>query len=409
MTFNTKQSDRIDEAARWPAEMRVAIVHYWLVNMRGGERVVEQLCRLFPKADIFTLVCAPENLSPTLQAHQIQTSFLDRIPGARRHYKKLLPLMPFALESFDLQKYDLVISSESGPAKGVITRPGALHICYCHTPMRYIWDHYHVYRREQGALTRAFMALMAPPLRAWDVTTAARVDTFVANSEHVAKRIRRFYNRPATVIHPPVSTDAFTPTSAGGDFYLCAGHIVPYKKIDLAVRAFSRTGKKLIVIGDGEKLQALRRTAGPSVSILGHQPFEVFRDHLERCRALIFPGEEDFGIVPVEAMASGRPVIAYDAGGARETITSEKVGIRFSEQTEDCLIDAVEKFESMEKRGHFQPEIIARHAEDYSVEKFLDRMTTLINEHLEGSGSAESAMSPGLFDNTAETPEELEA
>jgi glycosyltransferase involved in cell wall biosynthesis len=388
--------------------MRVAIVHYWLVNMRGGERVVEQLCKLFPQADIFTLVCAPQNLSPALRSHDIQTSFLNRIPGAQRHYKKFLPLMPFALESFDLQKYDLVISSESGPAKGVITRPDAIHICYCHSPMRYIWDHYHLYRQEQGAITRALMALMTPPLRVWDVTTAARVDTFVANSEYVAKRIRRFYNRSATVIYPPVATQDFSPAADTEDFYLCAGHIVPYKKIDLAVRAFSRSGKRLVVIGDGEKLQQLKKIAGPTVSVLGHQPFEVFRDHLEKCRALIFPGEEDFGIVPVEAMASGRPVIAFDAGGARETVSSDCVGVRFAEQTEDCLIDAVEKFEVLDREGHFQPDLIVRHAETFSVERFLDRMTNLINQHLHAKNRTEVPLSHGVAENADDSPEELE-
>lgn len=362
------------------APRRVAIVHYWLVTMRGGEKVVEELCKLFPEADIFTLVCDPEKLSPLLRSKTIRTSFLQRFPGARRHYTKLLPLMPFALEQLDLQAYDLVISSESGPAKGVITRPDALHICYCHSPMRYIWDHYHIYRRDLGRIGRLVMTLTAPLLRTWDVTTAARVDAFVANSAHVARRIRRFYNRDSTVIHPPVAVDDFHPVAERGDFYLCAGQLVSYKRVDLAVRVFSQTGRRLVVIGEGAQMAELKRIAGPSVEFLGFQPFSALRDHLARCRALVFPGEEDFGILPVEAMASGRPVIAFDAGGARETVPSEAVGVKFAEQTEASLAAALDRFEGIE--DGFDPAAIRRHAEGYSAEIFRSRMRRFIDEQL---------------------------
>lgn len=372
--------------------MKVAIVHYWLLTMRGGEKVVEELCKLFPEADIFTLVCDRERLSPLLQSKRIHTSFLQRLPGARRHHTKLLPLMPFALENLDLQPYDLVISSESGPAKGVITRPDAVHVCYCHSPMRYIWDHYHVYRRDLGRLGRAMMTFAAPPLRVWDVSTAARVDAFVANSEHVARRIRRFYKVDADVVHPPVAVDQFETTAERGDFYLCAGQLVPYKRADLAVRAFTRMGKRLVVIGEGAQASVLRKAAGPTVELLGYQPFDVLRDHLARCRALIFPGEEDFGILPVEAMASGRPVIAFDAGGARETVSSETVGLRFPEQTEESLIEAVARFEAME--ASFDPAAIRRHAETFSAEIFRQRMHQLINSLLIERGNQELSQAP---------------
>lgn len=375
--------------------MKVAIVHYWLLGMRGGEKVVEELCRMFPEADIFTLVCDRERLSPLLQSKRIHTSFLQRVPGARRHHTKLLPLMPFALENFDLQSYDLVISSESGPAKGVITRPDALHVCYCHSPMRYLWDHYHVYRRDLGRIGRAMMTIAAPPLRVWDVTTSARVDAFVANSAHVARRIRRFYKVDAEVIHPPVAVDQFEHRAGRDDFYLCAGQLVPYKRADLAVRAFSRMGKRLVVIGEGAQASALRKVAGPTIQLLGYQPFDVLRDHLARCRALIFPGEEDFGILPVEAMASGRPVIAFDAGGARETVTSETVGIRFPEQTEESLMEAVARFEAME--SSFDPAAIREHAESFSAAIFRRRMHRLIDALLIRRENPELSPAPHLL------------
>jgi glycosyltransferase involved in cell wall biosynthesis len=358
--------------------MRVAIVHYWLVIMRGGEKVLEELCKLYPQAEIFTLVCDREKLSPLLRSKTIHTSFLQRIPGACKHYRKLLPLMPFALEEFDLQPFDLVISSESGPAKGILARPDALHVCYCHSPMRYIWDHYHIYRRDAGWIGRVIMTLTAPALRVWDVTTAARVDAFVANSAHVARRIRRVYNRDAMVIHPPVAVDDFQTSTEPGDFYLCAGQLVVYKRADLAVRAFARMGKRLVVVGEGAQFAELKKIAGPSVELVGYQPFPVLRDYLARCRALVFPGEEDFGILPVEAMASGRPVIAFGSGGACETVSSPEVGVTFPEQTEDSLIDAVMRFEA--RAAAFDPAVIRLHAEEFSAALFRERMSRFIED-----------------------------
>lgn len=360
--------------------LRVAIVHYWLVSMRGGEKVVEELCRMFPQADIFTLVCEPERLTNLLKRRNIHTSFLQRIPGAKRHYAKMLPLMPFALEQFDLQDYDLVLSSESGPAKGVITRADALHICYCHSPMRYIWDQFHVYRRGLPWLGRVLMSVTAPILRTWDVTTASRVDIFVANSNYVASRIRRFYDRDAAVIYPPVATDDFAIREGKGDFYLYAGQLTAYKRPDIAVQACTETGRKLVVIGEGEQAAFLKSIAGPNVEFLGHQPFHVLRDHLTRCRALLFPGTEDFGILPVEAMASGRPVLAFDAGGARETVSSPDVGFRFTPQSKDGLIEAMAAFEAVE--DEFDPNAIRAHAEKFSSSVFRNQLTTLIENEL---------------------------
>ncbi|MEN3794744.1 glycosyltransferase [Fulvimarina sp. MAC3] len=358
--------------------------------MRGGEKVVEDLCRIFPDADIFTLVVNPEKLSPLLRERRITTSFLQRIPGARRHYQKLLPMMPFAVEQFDLQDYDLVISSESGPAKGILPRPDALHLCYCHSPMRYVWDHYHVYRNKLNAVGRLAMSLTAPALRVWDVTTAARVDHFIANSAHVARRISRYYNRPATVVHPPVAVDDFEVAEATEDFYLCAGQLTPYKRVDLAVEACSLTGRRLVVIGEGEEMKRLKTIAGPTVEFLGYQPFPVLKSHLARCRALLFPGEEDFGILPVEAMASGRPVVAYASGGALDTVVDESVGVHFHDQTVNAVIEALDAFEAGADR--FEPMFIRAHSERFSRARFRDQITQFVREKWSDAGLSPQAL-----------------
>lgn len=356
--------------------MRVAIVHYWLVNMRGGEKVIEALCELYPQADIFTLVYDEKEISPTIRKHRITTSFLQKFPGAIKRYQSLLPLMPFALESFDLSGYDLVISSESGPAKGVIPSPHARHICYCHSPMRYIWDQYGLYRSTAGRVARIAMSLFAPPLRVWDVTTAARVDRFVANSSHVARRIERYYRREADVIHPPVSVERFAPRDDLADYFLCAGQIVGYKRVDLAVQAFTELNLPLVVIGSGAS-EKMKKAAGPTVKFLGKQPDAVLDEHFARCRALIFPGEEDFGIVPVEIMASGRPVIAYGRGGAVETVAPGLSGILFGEQTVESLKAAVMEFQTRE--GEFVAQSVRAHAKKFDVSVFKQRFSELVD------------------------------
>lgn len=362
--------------------MRVAIVHYWLIDMRGGEKVVEALCDMYPDADIFTLVHDRSKVSEKINRHRIFTSFLQKIPGALKHYQSLLPLMPFAIESFDLTGYDLIISSESGPAKGIIPPPHATHVCYCHSPMRYLWDHYHGYRATSGRLTRMVMPVIAPLLRSWDANTSLRVDRFVANSSHVAARINKYYRRNASVIFPPVSVEDFSPVSTIGDFYLCAGQIVPYKRIDLAVRAFNTLGKRLVIIGGGKgsEIDALKQIAGPNIEFLGKVPFETLKTYLASCRALVFPGEEDFGMVPVEAMASGRPVIAYGSGGAVETVIHGRTGMLFGEQTEDALVEAVEDFENAQDL--FDPVAIRAHAMSFGPERFRQAMADVIDREL---------------------------
>jgi glycosyltransferase involved in cell wall biosynthesis len=360
--------------------MKVAIVHYWLVGMRGGEKVVEALAEMYPQADIFTHVYVPEMISEKIREHRIIPTFINALPRAGKMYKTYLPLMPLALEQCDLRGYDLVISSESGPAKGVIPPAEALHVCYCHTPMRYIWNMYHDYRDGAGRVTRMMMPALSHYLRMWDVSTAARVDSFVANSETVAKRIRRYYGADSVVIHPPVDTNSFSiaPPSELEDYYLMAGELVSYKRPDLAVRAFNELKLKLVVIGGGDMLDEVRRLAGPTVTVLGAQPFDVLRRHYAKCRALIFPGEEDFGMVPVEAMASGRPVIAFGRGGAVETVAKGLSGVFFAEQTLESISLAVKELDKIE----IDPAKIAAHAERFGKDHFFRKMREHIDRRL---------------------------
>lgn len=349
--------------------MRVALVHYWLVGMAGGEKVLEALCRIYPEADIFTHVLNREAISPTIARHTVRTTFINALPRSRTSYKRYLPLMPLALERLDLTGYDLVISSESGPAKGVVTRADSLHICYCHTPMRYLWDHWAEYHANAGMLSRMGMRLFLPALRRWDVASAFRVDRFVANSRTVARRIRKHWRRHAGVVYPPVCIDDFSCRERpGGEFYLCLGRLVPYKRIDLAVQVCSLTNRPLVVAGAGEQMDALRGQAAPCVRFLGRQDDAQVRRLLKECRALIFPGEEDFGIVPVEAAASGAPVLAYKRGGATETVREGVTGLFFQEQTADALEAALLEFERCEQ--NFDPRQLRHHAAMFGEDRF---------------------------------------
>lgn len=358
--------------------MKVAIVHYWLVGMRGGEKVIEQLCALYPGADIYTHVFRPEAISDAIKRHEVRTTFIQRLPFAGRLYQRYLPLMPLALEELDLTGYDLVISSEAGPAKGVITAPGSLHVCYCHSPMRYVWDMYHAYMKTVSRPMRWVIAPLWHRLRLWDVVSAARVDHFVANSDFVRQRIRKIYRRDAQVIHPPVDTAGFLPADQQGEFFLFVSQLVPYKRADIAVEAFTRLGLPLVVIGTGSEEARLKARAGANVTFMGWQSNAVLREHYQRCRALIFPGEEDFGIVPVEAMACGRPVIAYGRGGARETVVHGETGLFFGEQTVDSLAAAVTRFQAIEPR--FAPKAIARHAQGFGEVEFRRRFKAFVDQ-----------------------------
>jgi glycosyltransferase involved in cell wall biosynthesis len=347
---------------------RVAIIHYWLVTMRGGERVLERLLRLFPDADIFTHVYDPGAVSALIRSKNVRTTFINRLPGARRHYQKYLPLMPMALEELDLTAYDLVISCEAGPAKGVITAPRSLHVCYCHSPMRYLWDHYHDYRAAAGPLGRMVMPWLYHELRIWDTASAARVDRIVANSGFVEQRIRKFWRRESVVIHPPVETSLYHPVDKIADRWLWVGQMTPYKRADLAVDAFNVLGLPLLMVGGGPMAGDLRRRAGRNITIIARMDFDELRAAYASCRALIFTPEEDFGMIPVEAMASGRPVLAYGRGGALETVEAGRSGAFFAEQTVQSIIDGVRAMEAWLPDFHVADAV--RSASRFSPEAF---------------------------------------
>jgi glycosyltransferase involved in cell wall biosynthesis len=346
--------------------MKLAIVHDWLTGMRGGEKCLEVLCRRFPDATLHTLLHVPGSVSPAIEQMQIQTSFLQRLPGAGRHYRHLLPLMPAAVGSLKLPAdADLVVSFSHAVAKSVVPPPGVPHVCYCFTPMRYVWHLRDEYLHENVPVAAPYGVLsgrVSGPLnvarnlvlnrlRDWDRRTADRVTHYLAISRTVAGRIADCYGRPSTVIYPPVDTDFYTPDNRPReDFYLCVSALVPYKRIDLAIAACNQLRRRLVIIGCGPQQRQLERLAGPSVSLLGWQPDEVIRDQLRRCRALLFPGHEDFGIVPLEAQACGAPVIALARGGALETLLPATpidvgTGVFFPEPTADALSDAILRFE----------------------------------------------------------------
>lgn len=362
--------------------MKVAIIHYWLVAMRGGEKVLEELLRLYPDADLYTHVADRAALGGMLADREIRETFIGRLPGARKHYQKYLGLMPRALEELDLSAYDLVISSESGPAKGVIVPPTAKHVSYVHSPMRYIWDHYHAYAEQLGPVGGAYFSRLAHRLRIWDVTTAARVDRFVANSSFVAQRIERYYRREAAVVHPPVDLEAYGVGRGPRSGYLFVSQLVPYKRADLAIEAFRGQQATLTVVGEGSERQKLERDLPPNVTLLGRVPDNQMAALYQNAKALIFPAEEDFGIVPVEAMACGTPVLAFGRGGARDTVVDGKTGFFFEAQSVDALRAVLERFEA--EQGRFEPENLTAHAQKFGAARFRDEMQAIIEATLRG-------------------------
>ncbi len=355
--------------------MKVALVHYWLVNMRGGENVLEMFCDIFPDADIYTLVYDPSAISEKINRHKVTPSFIQKLPWGVKKYQQYLPLHPFAVEQFDLNEYDLVISSESGAAKGVILKPETCHICYCETPMRYLWNMYHEEKRPLGKFKKILWAAVSNYMRQWDYINAQRVDYFIANSVNVQRRIQRYYNRDAEVIHCPVNFSRFR-YEPEEEYYLFVGQLTPYKKADLAVRAFNESGKKLVVIGDGPQKRQLQEIAKQNVKLLGAKNGQELVDYYAKCKGFIFPGEEDFGITPLEAMASGKPVIAFAKGGALETVLDGKTGVYFFEQTEQSLNKAVEKAESLAWDVNY----IRNHAKKFDVETTTEKLKKFIFE-----------------------------
>jgi glycosyltransferase involved in cell wall biosynthesis len=358
------------------SQPRVALVHYWFVSMRGGERVVERLLGLYPQADIFTHVYDPAQVSAKIARARITTSFIDRLPAAKRFYQYYLPFMPIALEQLDLTGYDLVISSESGPAKGVITAPASLHLCYCHSPMRYLWDHYHQYRRAANPLARLAMPLVYNWLRQWDVSSSARVDLIAANSSFVRQRIAKVWRRDAEVIHPPVETALFTPSTEIDDYYLWVGAMVPYKRPDLAVDAFNANGLPLLMVGQGSMLKRLKSRARPNIRFIDRLDFNALRRAYARAKAFVITAEEDFGIAPVEAMASGRPVIALGRGGALDTVVPGRTGVFFANQESESLIAAVTEMELFLRE--FDPREAVAQAVRFAPEVFDERIKRFV-------------------------------
>jgi glycosyltransferase involved in cell wall biosynthesis len=369
-------------------QLRVAIVHEWLDTFAGSERVLRELLILFPQAELFAVV---DFLSPQdrakLGGNNAHVSFIQRLPFAKKHFRSYLALMPLAVEQFDLTGFDLIISSNHAVAKGVLTGPDQIHICYCHTPIRYAWDLQHQYLQEAGithGLKSAIARMILHYIRLWDNRTAAGVDRFIANSSYIARRIKKSYGRDADIIFPPVDINAFTPIAKKDDFYFTASRMVPYKRIDIIVEAFQKLpDRRLVVIGDGSEMEKIQKLAGPNVDLLGYQDDKVLIDHLQRTRAFIFAAEEDFGILPVEAQACGTPVIAFGRGGVKDTIIGTNdpggttpTGYFFDRQSPDAVADAILAFENLAFDSH----ACRAQAEKFSTARFHANILNLVHQ-----------------------------
>lgn len=358
---------------------KVALVHDWLPFMGGAERVLTNFLELYPGAPIYTTICNKSRLDLPLKEADIITSNLQKEGKEIENHRKLFPFMPTAMESFDLNEYDIVLSSSSSVAKGVITKPDTMHICYCHSPMRYGWEFSHEYAGKmagKGGIKSKILSYFLTGIRLWDNASSDRVDYFIANSENVARRIWKHYRRESVVIHPPVRCNLFNISDIDEDYFLIVSRLQEYKKIDLAIEAFNELGLPLVIIGDGPERKRLEEMANKNIKFLGRESDQVIKRYYSRCRAFIFPGEEDFGITPLEAMASGRPVIAYGKGGALETVLEAKTGIFFEEQTVSSLINAIKKFEEI----NFDKNIIRKHAERFDESVFKFKVEKFINE-----------------------------
>ncbi|EST12656.1 glycosyltransferase family 4 protein [Sporolactobacillus laevolacticus] len=367
--------------------MKIAIVHEWFVSHAGSEKVVEQILKIFPEADLFSVVdFLPAEKRGFILNKQVTTTFIQKLPFAKKKYRNYLPLMPVAIEQLDLSAYDIIISSSHAVAKGIITGPDQLHISYIHSPIRYAWDLQHQYLRESGlskGLKSCLVRYMLHKIRMWDYRTANGVDYFIANSKFISKRIWKVYRRESEVIYPPVDVDSFTYHENKNDYYVTASRMVPYKKIDLIVEAFSKMpDKKLIVIGDGPDFKKIEKIAGPNVKLLGYQNFEILKKYMQSAKAFVFAAEEDFGIVPVEAQACGTPVVAFGKGGALETVRgldeSNPTGVFFQEQTVDSIKHAIHQLEANYQK--FKPQNCRSNSEKFATEMFINHFRDFVNE-----------------------------
>jgi glycosyltransferase involved in cell wall biosynthesis len=359
---------------------KVALVHDWLNQMGGAEQVLESLVALYPDAPVYTSIYWPQGVSPAYRAWDIRTTWLDKVPGVKRHHQLFFPLYPIALESLDLDGYDVVLSNKSGFCHGVLTPPETVHVCYCLTPTRYVWR-YHDYARQEaiGPLARAALQPVLTYLRMWDRLAAERVDRFVAISSEIQRRIRKYYRRDSTIVYPPVQTQRFVPARSHDDYYLSVGRLVPYKRVDLAVQACTRLGLPLKVAGKGRDMERLQALAGPTVEFLGYVPDGELGELMARCKAFLFPGAEDFGIAPIQAMAAGRPVIAFAAGGALDTVIEGTSGTLFAEQSVDALAQALQAFDV----DRYDPAVIRSHAEQYDASVFKDKIAEVVAQAYE--------------------------
>jgi len=357
--------------------VKVAIVHDWLVTNAGAEKVLKEIITLFPQADIFSLVdfLTENERLEIIQGNEVTTSFLQKLPLAQKHFRNALPLFPKAIESLDVKSYDLIISSSWAVAKGIPKHSNQQHVCYCHTPIRYAWDLYEEYTSNLKQPKKYLVQKALQYIRKWDLKNAHHVDYFIANSHYVAKRITKTYERDSVVIHPPVNTDTFTLQTPKEDFYLAASRLVPYKKTKMIVEAFNTMpDKKLVVIGKGEEYEMIKAIAQPNIEVLGYQSDEVLRDKMQQAKGFIYMAIEDFGIIPVEAMACGTPIIAYGEGGIRDSVLDTKTGLLFEEQSANALCHAIKKFESIS----FDHQFISKHAQQFSIHRFHDEMEKFI-------------------------------
>jgi len=362
--------------------LKIAIAYDYLIQMGGGERVIQALHEIFPDAPIYTVVYCPETMSDDFREMDIRTSFVNRLPLSHKKFELYIPLYAFGMEQFDFREYDVVLSVSTMVAKGVVTGPRTCHVSLCFTPMRWAWDLYHDYIAElkNARLVRWAFRFFTHYYRIWDIASVSRVNYFIAGSEVAARRIRKHYSRDSDVIYPPVDCSAFQPNGQPPeDFYLVVSRLVYAKRIDVVVDAFAKTNRRLVVIGQGERLPLLRKVATPNVEFLGYQSDAVVHDYYARCKALVFPGEEDFGLTPVEAQASGRPVVAYAAGGSRETVIDGETGVFFHEQTPEALNEAIDRFETID----FDPARARRNAERFDFAVFEKQIRAFVEDRHE--------------------------
>lgn len=367
--------------------MKVAIVQEWLVTVGGSDKVVKAILDVFPDADIYTLVAKKEVCDELgIPWEKVHTSFIQKMPLGTKKHRAYLPLFPFAIEQFDLRGYDVVISSSHCVAKGVLTKADQLHICYCHSPIRYCWDMYNEYL-EESHLDKGFKSwlvrLMLHPIRQFDAIAGSRVDYYISNSDYVGQRIRKTYRRKATTIHPNIDISNFELCNDKKEYYLASSRLVAYKKIDTIIEAFNQMpDKKLVVIGGGPNLEAYRKLAKDNVTVMGYQPFDVLKDKMQHAKAFVFAADEDFGMIPIEAQSCGTPVIAYGHGGSLETVNGGKTGLFFNEQTPEAIVEAVNKFEAMGSQP-FAPADCCQWAEGFSEERFKREIKEFVEEKYE--------------------------